>query len=296
MSADTAVRRGGTALPVGVLLVTVSCFQLGGVLAKGLFPAVGPLGASALRMGLAALMLAVVAPPWRARVTAGLRGPLLLYGLSLAGLNLFFYLALQRIPVGIAVTIDFTGPLAVAVAQSRQAIDLLWVGLAALGILLLVPIGPLAAPLDPRGVALSFGSAACWAVYILCGKRIVGAMPVRDATALGVAVAALAILPFGWAQAGSTLLSPAVLPTALVIAGLSSALPYTLELFALNQLPTRVFGILMSLEPAFGALYGWLLLGEVLTARQVVAIVSVVLASAGAALAPSAARGSDRRA
>ncbi len=283
MSAGTVASTRGIALPVGVLLGAISCFQFGGVLAKQIFPTVGPMGASALRMGLATVLLWAIARPWRTRIPAGAAGPLLLYGASLAGLNLLYYLALQRIPIGIAVTIDFTGPLSVAVLHSRRLADLAWAGLALAGIVLLVPIGPLAAPLDPWGIALSFASAVCWAVYILVGKRVARTVPPVQATALGTATAAVITLPFGWAQAGPALLSPAALPVAAVLASLSSALPFTLELFAMKRLPIAVFGILMSLEPAFGALYGRLLLGEVLTGRQVVAIGAVILASAGAA-------------
>ena len=279
-----------TALPIGILLISVSCFQLGGGLSKQLFPLVGPLGAAALRMVLSALILSAIARPWQAQLAPGMLKYLVAYGMAVAGLNVFYFLALQRLPIGIAVAINFIGPLSVSIAYSRRWIDGLWVGLAVVGIGLLLPLGGPATRLDPLGMGLSFLAAAAWALYIVCGKRIGQTLPGGQTTALGLSVAAVVLLPFGIAQAGTSLVSLAVLPMALLIAALSSALPFRLEMFALQRLPTRVFGVLMSLEPALGALFGWLILGETLTGRQDVAIGCIILASVGSTLGASTRR------
>ena len=277
-------------MPIALLLVAMSSFQLGGALAKQLFPVIGPVGTSSLRTLLAAALLWGVYRPWRGPFPKELRWAVIRYGLAIAGLNTFFYLALQRIPLGIAVAIDFIGPLGLAIAYSRRWIDSFWVGLAALGVALLFPIGGDVARLDPLGVVFCLGSAVCWAAYIVFGKTAAAHLPSGRLTAIGLTIGAAFMLPLGLAQASEAFFSLAVLPVGLVVAVLSSALPYNLEMVALKRLPTAVFGVLMSLEPGFGALYGWLILGERLTARQDVAIVCVILASAGVTLTASRGR------
>ncbi len=242
---------------------------------------VGPFGASALRMVLSTAMLWPIARPWRGPLPRRAAWAVLGYGASLGAVNLFFYLALQRIPLGVAVALDFLGPLTLAVVYSRQRLDLVWMALAGFGVALLFPIGGDVARLDPVGVFFCLCSATAWALYILCGKRAGTILPSGRVAALGLLVAALCVLPFGWAQAGSNLFAPAALPLALVVAFLSGAVASSLEMAAMTRLPTRVFGVLMSLEPAFGTLFGWIVLGERLTPRQDVAILCVVLASAG---------------
>ena len=282
-----APARGDAVWPTLIVLVAMVSYQLGASVAKQLFPLTGAQGATALRLTLSAIILGALMRPWRGRIDRRALPPLLLYGLALGMLNTFFYVAVQTIPLGIAVAINVLGPLSVAIAYSRRRVDLVWAVLAGCGVLLLLPVGPRAAALDGRGLAFCGMAALTWAIYIVAGSRAGARLGSGRAAAIGVAIAAVLILPFGVAQAGSALVSWAVLPLALLVAVLSSALPNSLEMVALTRLPTRVFGVLMSLEPALGALFGWLVLGEHLTGRQELAIALVVLASAGSTLTAS---------
>lgn len=207
---------------------------------------------------------------------------MVVYGLVLGSMNLLFYEALARIPLGIAVALEFTGPLALSAFSSRRALDIVWVVLAAGGLLLLTPWTGVDR-LDPLGVAFALTAGVCWAAYIVAGTKA-GAAHGARATALGCAVAAIAIAPFGIVQAGSTLFNPAVLGPALGVAVLSTAIPYTLEMIVLGRMPMRVFGVLMSVEPAIAALAGYLVLHQVLSLPQLAAIVAVTAASAGVAI------------
>ena len=260
----------------------MASIQVGAGLAKQMFPVVGAPGAVALRVAFAALILAIVQRPWRARATARQLGPILFYGAALGVMNLLYYLALQTIPLGITVALEFTGPLAVALFASHRALDLVWVALAAAGLVLLTVPGARVAPaLDPRGVIFALGAGFCWAVYILVGKR---ASEIPRATALGMLVAAGIVTPIGIATEGWRLFVPALFPLAIAVAILSSALPYSLEMIALGRLPKRTFGVLMSLEPAVGTLAGWVILGEHLTMGQTAAIACVIAASLGSVM------------
>jgi inner membrane transporter RhtA len=267
--------------PTLLVLAAVSSVQFGAALAKTLFDEVGPAGTVFLRVLFAAIVLALV---WRPRV-AGRDGRelglVLLYGLVLGGMNLAFYASLDRIPLGIAVTFEFVGPLGVAVFGSRRPLDLLWVGLAAAGILLLSDFG--GAELDSLGVALALLAGACWAAYILLAARVGRAFPGGGGLSLAMLVAAVPLAPVGIADAGGELLVPWVLAVGAGVGLLSSAIPYALELEALRRLPVGVFGVLMSLEPAVAALAGFVVLGEELAARELAAIGLVIAASAGAA-------------
>jgi inner membrane transporter RhtA len=269
-------------MPIAVLMVAMVCFQAGAAMAKGLFPAVGAAGTTALRMALAALMLLAVWRPWRMRLTPRERRVIVIYGLAVGWMNLFFYLSLRSIPLGIAVALQFTGPLALAMAASRRAIDFLWILMAALGLLALLPLGLGSKPLDVVGVCCALAAGLCWALYIYFGRKA-GAAHGGQTTALGMLIGAVVIVPIGIAQSGAQLLSPAILPTAFGVALLSSALPYSLEMFAMPRLPTRTVGVLMSLEPAMGALSGLCFLGERLSWIQWAAIAGVMAASAGSA-------------
>ncbi len=269
-------------LPVAVLIVAMFCFQIGAALAKQLFPIVGALGTTALRLGLASLMLLAVWRPWRVRLSAREARTIVMYGLAMGWMNLFFYLSLNRIPLGIAVALEFTGPLAVAIATSRRAIDFAWIALAAAGLIVLLPWGHESKPLDPAGIAYALAAGVCWALYIVFGQKAGNAHGGQTA-ALGTLAAAIVIMPIGIAQSGTALLSPALLPTACAMALLSSALPYSLEMYALTRLPTRTFGVLMSANPALGALSGLMFLGETLSIIQWGAIASIMFASAGSA-------------
>jgi inner membrane transporter RhtA len=272
----------GVALPIAALMVAMVCFQLGAAMAKGLFPAVGAAGTTALRMALAALMLLAVWRPWRLRMNRGELRIIVIYGLALGWMNLFFYLSLRTIPLGIAVALDFTGPLALAMAASRRPVDFVWIFVAAAGLLALLPLELGAKPLDTAGVIYGLAAGVCWAVYIFFGRKA-GAAHGGQITALGMLVGAIVIVPIGIAEAGTRLLSPAILPAALCIALLSSALPYSLEMFAMPRLQTRTVGVLMSLDPAMGALSGLIFLGERLSWVQWAAIAAVMIASAGSA-------------
>lgn len=275
--------RKDTTLSIALLLAAMVSIQFGASVAKGLFPVLGPEGTTAFRCGLAALMLVSLARPWRALPPRAALLSVALYGASLGAMNLLFYLSLARIPLGVAVALEFTGPLAVALLGSRRARDLLWVTLAAAGIGLILPLSHGQRRLDPVGVAFALGAGACWALYIVLGRRAGRAVRGSEATALGMLCAALVVAPLGVLRAGPRLLVPALWPRALAVAVLSSALPYSLEMHALRRLPARTFGVLMSLEPALAALAGLLVLHERLSPRQGLAIALVIAASAGSA-------------
>ena len=277
------------ALPIAALLVAMVCFQLGAAMAKGLFPVAGAAGTTALRMALAALMLLAVWRPWRLRLNLGEVRVIVLYGLALGWMNLFFYLSLRSIPLGIAVALEFTGPLALAMATSRRAVDFVWIFMAVAGLVALLPLGFGAKPLDPAGVIYGLAAGLCWAMYIFFGRKAGEAAHGGQITALGMLIGAIVIVPIGIAESGTRLLAPAILPAALVIALLSSALPYSLEMFAMPRLPTRTVGVLMSLDPAMGALSGLCFLGERLSWVQWAAIAGVMAASAGSAATSRAA-------
>ena len=275
-------RTDTAAAPIAVLIAAMFCFQLGAVVAKGLFPVVGASGTTALRMGLASLMLLAVWRPWRLRLRPREMWVIAAYGVALGCMNYCFYLSLRSIPLGIAVALEFGGPLALAMAASRRAVDFLWIAMAALGLLALLPLGSGATALDIPGVAYALAAGVFWALYIFFGRKA-GAAHGGQTTALGMTVAAIFIVPIGAAQAGMQLLAPAVLPAALAMALLSSALPYSLEMLAMARLPTRTVGVLMSLDPALGALSGLVFLREHLSWIQWSAIACIVAASAGSA-------------
>jgi inner membrane transporter RhtA len=267
--------------PTLLVLAAVTSVQIGAAFAKTLFDEIGAGGTVFLRVLSAAVVLSLI---WRPKLAGHAARDLwlaLVFGLVLAGMNLAFYASIDRIPLGIAVTFEFVGPLGVAVFGSRRPLDLVWVGLAAAGILLLSDFG--GANLDGLGVALALLAGALWAAYILVSARVGRVFPGGAGLALAMLVATVPLAPIGIAQAGSDLLVPWILALGTAVGILSSAIPYALELEALRRLPVGVFGVLMSLEPAVAALAGLVVLGERLAAREVVAILLVVAASAGAA-------------
>jgi inner membrane transporter RhtA len=268
--------------PTGLVLGGVASVQFGAALAKTLFDDLGPGGTVFLRVMFAAALLLAL---WRPRVAERSRDELLLaaaFGVSLAGMNLCFYEALDRIPLGVTVTFEFVGPLGVAVAGSRRALDLLWVVLAAAGILLLSDFGDFGR-LDSTGVGLALLAGGFWAAYILLSARTGRVFPGGSGLALAMLAASLLLLPVGVADGGDELLQPDLLAIAAAVAILSSAIPYSFELEALRRMPQGVFGVLMSLDPAMAALAGFVILGQDLSARELTAIALVVAASAGAA-------------
>jgi inner membrane transporter RhtA len=263
-------------------MAAMVCFQAGAALAKTLFPLVGAAGATALRTGLGAAILFGVWRPWRVRCTWKEARTIIFYGMAMGWMNLCFYSSLKTIPLGIAVAIEFTGPLAVAVAASRRPVDFLWIVMAVAGLLALLPLRLDAQRLDPAGIALALGAGALWAMYIIFGRRA-GAVHGGQITALGMLVGALMIVPIGLAQNGAQLFSPAVLPAGIGVAVISGALPYSLEMIAMPRIPTRILGVLLSLDPALGAVSGLLFLDERLSWLQSGAIVCIMAASAGSA-------------
>lgn len=272
-----------TLFPIGLLMIAMASIQSGASLAKSMFPVVGAQGTTALRLVFASIIMLLLLRPWRARLTASTLRTVIIYGVALGGMNLLFYMSLRTVPLGIAVALEFTGPLAVALYASRRAVDFLWIGLAVVGLLLLVPVGQTGSGIDLTGASYALGAGVCWALYILYGQKA-GAENGIQTAALGVMIAALFVAPIGIAHAGSALLTPALIPIALGVAILSTALPYSLEMVALTRMPARTFGTLMSIEPAFGALSGLLFLGEVLTPAQWLAIGAIITASVGATL------------
>ncbi|MDV5294216.1 threonine/homoserine exporter RhtA [Klebsiella michiganensis] len=270
-------------LPILVILIAMISIQSGASLAKSLFPLVGAPGVTALRLALGTFILVVIFKPWRLRFTPEQRLPLLFYGLSLGAMNYLFYLSIQRIPLGVAVALEFTGPLAVALFGSRRPLDFVWVALAVLGLWFLLPLGQSVAQIDPIGALLALGAGACWAVYILTGQRA-GEEHGPATVAMGSLIAAVVFVPMGMIQASDTLFQWGLLLPGLGIAILSTALPYSLEMVALTRMPSKTFGTLMSMEPALAALSGMVFLGETLTATQTLALGAIILASMGSTL------------
>jgi inner membrane transporter RhtA len=267
--------------PTVLVLGGIASVQFGAAFAKTVFDEVGPGGAVFLRVAFAAVILCALWRPTLRGHSARDWRLVLAYGFVLAAMNFTYYESLDRIPLGIAVTFEFVGPLGVAVVGSRHRVDLLWVALAAAGILLLSGFGT--ADLDPVGVALALTAGGFWAAYILLAARVGQAMPGGQPLALAMAAGTIMISPVGIAQGGSELLTVSILVIGAGVAVLSSVIPYTLELEALRRMPSNVFGVLMSLEPAAASIAGFLILGQELVAREIVAIGLVVAASAGAA-------------
>ena len=276
-------RKSSVWMPVAVILIAMMSIQSGASLAKSLFPLIRAPGVTALRIALGTLILVVVFKPWRLRFKKEQRLPLLFYGLALGGMNYMFYLSIQTIPLGIAVALEFTGPLAVALFSSRRPVDFIWVILAVLGLWFLLPLGQSVSQIDLTGAALALGAGACWAVYILTGQRA-GEEHGPATVALGSLIAAVIFVPIGMAQATDSIWQWSILPVGLAGAILSTALPYSLEMIALTRLPTRIFGTLMSMEPALAAISGMMFLGETLTLVQTLALCSIIAASMGSTL------------
>lgn len=268
--------------PLAATLISLVSVQVGAAFAKTLFPQVGPEGVAALRLGIAAVVLVIWLRPWTLRLTRANRLALLGYGTVMAMMNLLIYRAFDYIPVGIAISIEVLGPLGVALITSRRRLDLVWVCFALAGVALL-PFGSLGASLDLRGVGYAVLAGLFWGLYVIVGKKTA---PLGGrGVALGMSMAALMVVPLGAAHAGMQLLRPEALLLGGLVALLSSAMPFLLDMFALKHLPRHVFGVLMSASPAVSAMAGWMILGEHLNGLQWLGIAGISIACLGSALA-----------
>jgi len=270
-----------------LVLLAIISVQFGASVARTQFEIVGPLGATFLRLVFAALILLVVLRPkvrhWPAKswLAAGA------LGVALAGMNTMIYLAFETVPLGVAVTIEFLGPLTLALAQTRRILDALWALLALAGVLLLGLDGGNNGSIALVGLLFAAGAGTFWAMYILASARVGKAIPGIDGLAVGLAIAAVISAPLGFGPASAAVGNPTVLLVFVAVAILSSAIPYAFELEALRRLPTRVFGILSSLGPAVAALAGLLVLGQALGLSEVIALACVTVASIGVTVATS---------
>ncbi|MFE9690291.1 DMT family transporter [Micromonospora sp. NPDC005806] len=265
---------------VGLVLGGALSVQFGSAVAALLFPRTGVAGAVTLRLTIGALLMLAVCRPRLRGHGRGDWAAVVAFGLALAGMNSIFYQAIERIPLGPAVTLEVLGPLALSVVTARRLAAWGWAALALAGVALLGQGG--FDRLDPVGAGLALAAGTMWAAYIVCSARVGGRFPRADGLALALTVATLVTLPFGLVGSGSRLWHPAVLGLGTGLALLASVLPYTLELLALRRLPTATFAVLMSLGPAIAALAGWLVLGQQLHPVEVLAIGLVVAASIGA--------------
>ena len=263
-----------------ILLCAMLSIQFAASQAKQLFDVLGVAGTSALRLFFASIILMIIFKPWRTRFNRSV----LIYGGSLGLMNLSFYFALQRIPLGIGVALEFIGPLAVAIFASRKKIDFLWAFLAAVGIVLLLPRETAVAKLDPVGIALALLAGMFWGFYIIYGKRAGNSIQGGVAASAGMLVAAIVVLPVGLGMDGAKMMTLSAIPLALMVAVFGSALPYSLEMVALKNMPSQTFGVLMSLEPAIASLMGLIFLGETLTLFQWAAVFCVIISSLGSTL------------
>ena len=268
--------------PVPAVILAIVSVQGGAAIAKGLFPVLGAAGTASMRIGLSALLLLVVVRPRLSQLRAAQWRAVVPYGLALGAMNFLFYCALARVPLGLAVTLEFIGPLALALSGSRRWFDVVWALLAGGGIALIAPWS--GHGVDVLGMLFALAAGGCWAGYIVLGQRTAAVLPGTLAVTVGMLVGAILVVPFGLASGQLAALTPHLALLGGLLALFSSVLPFTLEMQALKSLPTRTFSILMSLEPAAAAVSGWLLLHERLTVGQWLAVVLIVVASAGATL------------
>ncbi len=269
--------------PIAALLVAMISVQYGATYAKRLFPLIGAEGTTAARLVVGALLLTIAMRAWKTKVAPHAVPALVGYGVALAGLNLLFFLSLRTIPLGIAVALEFSGPLLVATLTTRRLLDFAWIALALLGLLLLTPLVHSQSHLDPAGAFLALGAGACWALYIVIGRKA-GQYLGTQATAFGMMIAAALVLPLGIFHTRTSLFNPTIVLAAFVVGIFSSALPFTLEMAALTRIPARTYGIVISGEPAVAALMGFLFLHEVLSSGAWLGIAVVVVAALGASM------------
>lgn len=269
---------------VFLLIIAMVSIQGGATIAKNVFPVLGPAGTSALRLFFAMVILWIIFRPWKKAITKDQLKKLSVYGVCLGLMNLSFYYALERIPLGLAVSLEFLGPLSVAIFSSRKKVDYIWAVLAGIGIFLIVPELKGASAIDPIGALLAVVAGAFWAGYILYGKKAGKDIDGTLAATWGMTFAAIIVIPAGIFTSAEKIFSLDILLFGIGIAILSSALPYTLEMFSLKKLPTKTFGVLMSLEPAIAAIAGLLFLDEHLSILQWSAMLLIMLSSLGSSL------------
>lgn len=272
----------GFLLPLLCLFAAMISIQGGATLAKQLFPLVGVEAVTAYRLGFSAIILLIIFKPWKRKLQVGYRRYLLYYGVTLGTMNFLFYQSIKTIPLGIAVGLEFTGPLAVALFASRRKIDFLWIGLVVLGLLALIPFQD-SSSIDLLGVFYALTAGVCWALYIVFGQKA-GNYYGTATVGIGAAIAAIIYVPIGVASGGFGIFAPQYLPMAIAVAVLTSALPYALEMMALTRMPAKTFGTLTSLEPAIAAIFGFIILSEVLSTVQIGGILAIIIASLGASL------------
>jgi len=268
--------------PVPAVLLAIISVQCGAAIAKTLFPTIGAAGTASMRIGISALILLLAYRPNLKAITPQQWKIVIPYGLSLGAMNLIFYLAIEKIPIGLAVTLEFVGPLVLAIAGSKRLIDYCWVMLAAIGILLIAPWTN--DRLDPIGIICALLAGAFWSAYIVLGGKISKIMNDGYAVTTGMLFAAILVLPFGFLESGLNHLTPKLFGMGVALALLSSAIPFTLEMKALGKLPPRTFSILMSLEPAAASICAFIFLQESLNFYEILAVLCVIIASAGSTL------------
>ncbi|MEJ0005193.1 MAG: EamA family transporter [Steroidobacteraceae bacterium] len=283
----TPAGRYQRALPFVALLVAIVSVQFGAAFSKQLFPVLGVERTTFLRLLLGAVLLAPIFKPWRMRIARRQWPLLLLFSASIATMNLCFYLAIQRIPLGVAVALEFIGPLGLAIGLSHRRMDLIWVALAVIGLFLLLPISQAfhasAHPLDSAGVLFALLAAAAWAAYGVLGKHI-GTSLGPGIIALAMACAAVIMLPIAALQSGTVVITPHLAVAAVIVGLFSSALPFSLEMIAINRMPVRTYGTFTSLDPVFGTVMGLVVLRELPATAQLAGIAAIVIASVGTAV------------
>lgn len=279
--------KDSTIFPVILIILSMVSLVSGASLAKQLFSAIGSESTSVIRLGVAALFLTIIWRPWRTKLNRGQLKIIAIYGICLGVMNFLFYMAIARLPLGIAIAIEFIGPLSVAIYLSRKAYDFLWAILAIAGIVLILPLSAVQGPVDIVGVIYALGAAAAWALYVIQGKKAATATHSGVVTSLGMTAGFVAVFPFGATNIPMVFSSSTLVLTAIGVGILSSAIPYSLEMVALKKIESKHFGLLMSMEPAIGAIGGYLYLNEQLTTLQLLAIFCIIAASVGSTITAS---------
>ena len=276
--------KNSTIFAVSLIIISMLSLVSGASLAKQLFLVIGAESTSVIRLAVAAFFLLIIWKPWRTKLNKEQLKIIVIYGICLGIMNFLFYLAIARLPLGIAIAIEFTGPLAVAIILSKKTFDFLWAILAITGVVLILPISKIQGPIDIMGVFYALGAALAWALYIIQGKKASGSAHPGIATSLGMSAGFLVVLPFGAANIPIVFSSSTLILTAIAVGILSSAIPYSLEMIALNKLSSKHFSLLMSMEPAIGAVAGYFFLKERLSFIQILAIFCIISASVGSTL------------